>query len=373
MSPADRDGQFRLALVLSVCLSAFLPGCGTPGAPLPPSLNLPDRVADLSATRVGNQVSLTWTMPRRNTDKLPLKGNIDVHVCRSDDQTADAKTCAPAGEMQVPPGVEGTFSDSLPGPLTAGSPRPLTYFVELKNRSGRSAGPSNGATVLAGEAPAPVTGFAAEVRKQGVILRWNPAQPGASIRLRRTLLTPAPAKAHTGPLPPTPEPGDRNLMVEATPGSAPSQAIDNNISFGNTYEYRAQRLVRAPAGGNSFELAGELSAPIRMDAQDVFPPSVPAGLAAVATAADPATGTSASVDLSWQPNSEPDLAGYEVYRREDQTPWQRISGDQLVIGPAFHDARVLPGRTYRYGVSAVDNAGHESGRSAEASETVPNE
>ena len=131
--------------------------------------------------------------------------------------------------------------------------------------------------------------------------------------------------------------------------------------------------MRVAIEGKTIELEGELSPPIRVDALDVFPPAVPQGLAAVAIAADPASGTPASIDLSWQPNAEPDLAGYEVYRREDQTPWQRISGDQPVIGPAFHDAHVLPGHTYRYGVSAVDNGGHESGRSADASETVPNE
>jgi hypothetical protein len=368
MSPAGRDGQSRLALALSVCLSVFVAGCGTPGAPQPPSLNLPDPVADLSATRVGNQVSLTWTMPRRNTDKLPLKGNIDVHVCR-----AEGQICTSAGELQVAPAASGSFSEALPGPLTAGPPRALTYFVELRNRRGRAAGPSNGATILAGEAPAPVAGFAAEVSKRGVILRWNPAQPGASIRLRRKLLTPPPAKPQTGPLSAPTEPIEQNLLVASTPDSAPSQALDTNIAFANTYEYRAQRVVRVPLGSSTIELEGELSAPIRVDALDVFPPAVPVGLAAVATAADPASGILASIDLSWQPNSEPDLAGYVVYRREDQTPWQRISGDQPVIGPAFRDAHVLPGRTYRYGVSAVDNKGHESGRSAEASEFVPNE
>ena len=362
-----------MALILFLCLSAFLPGCGTPGAPLPPSLNLPDRVADLSATRVGNQVSLTWTMPRRNTDKLPLKGNIDVHVCRGEGQSGDVKTCAPAGELPVAPAAAATFSETLPAPLATGVPRPLTYFVELKNRNGRSAGRSNGATVPGGEAPAAVTGFAGEMRKRGVVLRWDSGEPGASIRLRRKLLTPAHVAPREGPLPSTPEAIEQSLLVEASPNASPAEALDKNIAFGNTYEYRAQRVIRVPAGDKTIDLEGELSTPIRVEALDIFPPAIPVGLAAVATAADPTSGAPASVDLSWQPNSEPDIAGYEVYRREDQTPWQRISGDQPVIGPAFHDAHVLPGHTYRYGVSAVDLGSHESLRSAEASETVPNE
>ena len=373
MWPIDRDGRFRLAACLSVSLLAVLSGCGTPGAPQPPSLNLPDRVADLSATRAGNEVSLTWTMPKRNTDKLPLKDKIDVNVCRREGGSDSTSVCVAAGKLQLSPLADGTFSETLPEPLAGGAPRLLSYFVELKNRNGRSAGLSNAATLLAGQAPPPVTGFAAEVRKTGIILRWNPAYPAASIRLHRKLLTTPPAKPRTGPLPATPQPVEQNLLVDAAANVAPSQALDKNIAFGNTYEYSVQRVVRVPVDGNPLELEGELSPPIRVEALDVFPPAVPVELAAVATAADPSSGTPASIDLSWQPNTEPDLAGYEVYRREDLMPWQRISGDQPVIGPAFHDAHVLPGHTYRYGVNAVDTRGHESGRSAEASDTVPSE
>jgi hypothetical protein len=348
-------------------------GCGTPGAPQPPSLNLPDRVTDVSATRTGNRVSLTWTMPKRNTDKLPLKGDITVFVCRQQVGQGNSTLCETAGELELAPAADGVFTETLPEALASGAPRTLTYFVELKNRRGRSAGLSNPALVLAGEAPPPVTGFGAEVHKDGVVLRWNAADPSASVRLQRKLLTPAPPQPRTGPLPSAPEPVNQNLMVESRPGAALTQAIDKNIVLGNRYEYRAVRIVRESVDGNTVELEGELSAPIQVDAMDVFPPAVPAGLVAVGTAADPASGAPASIDLSWQPNTDADLAGYQVYRREDQTPWQRISGEQPVVGPAFHDAHVLPGHTYRYGVSAVDKAGHESGRSAEASETVPNE
>jgi fibronectin type 3 domain-containing protein len=42
-----------------------------------------------------------------------------------------------------------------------------------------------------------------------------------------------------------------------------------------------------------------------------------------------------------------------------------------VVGPGYHDANVEPGHTYEYAVSAIDQDGHESVRSAGAQETVP--
>jgi fibronectin type 3 domain-containing protein len=79
-----------------------------------------------------------------------------------------------------------------------------------------------------------------------------------------------------------------------------------------------------------------------------------------------------TIDLSWQPDTEEDLAGYIVYRAESDGDWKRISGAQPLTGPAYRDAAVEAGHSYRYAVSAIDLTGHESKRSAEAQETVPN-
>jgi hypothetical protein len=366
-------------MALGVAAMLLVAGCGTPGAPLPPSLKLPDPVTNLSASRIGNQVTLTWTMPRRNTDKLPIKGNVAMRVCRKESSGA----CLPVPlNLSFAPQAKATFAETLPEALASGAPRPLTYFVELLSPHGRTAGPSNAARVLAGEAPGPVYGLSAQLRKDGAVLHWDAetaSSPTTVIRLHRKLLTPQPSTKSAGKpdsqqglLAPPREPIEQSLLVDSS--AQPAQALDKTIHFGETYEYRAQRVARVTVDGQTVELAGPLSDSIRVEAIDTFPPAVPAGLAAVATVADSAAGASPSpfIDLSWLPVAEADLAGYAVYRREGEGAWQRISPAQPVVGPGFHDPEVQPGHTYSYAVTAIDQLGHESARSPEAEETVPN-
>ena len=222
-----------------------LSGCGMPGAPLPPSLNLPDRVGDLSAVRTGGQVALTWTMPTKNTDKLLLKGNIAVRVCRNEQGAAGCTAVQLCNWRREP---RAPITETLSAALAAGAPRVLTYFVELDNRNGRSAGLSNGAKILAGEAPAAVSGLRAKMRRDGVLLRWTAAPlntANAAIRLKRTLLTPPvndsrPQEKRRAQWLRPPEPRERTLLVEA--GVPTDRALDKDIQFGETYEYRAQRV-----------------------------------------------------------------------------------------------------------------------------------
>jgi hypothetical protein len=353
-----RNSWFALALSLVI----FLPGCGTPGAPQPPSLNLPDPVGDLSATRSGNKVTLTWTMPKRNTDRTIIKNPVPVRVCRRENNST---ACEPAGpDQMIAPGASGSYSDAVPTALAVGPPRPVTYFVELRNSRGRSAGLSNSAEVLAGAAPAPIEDLNAEVRKQGVVLSWRAGGENTAVRLERKLLTAAP-KTDRGPLAPLPEAQQQNLFVDT--GSDQGHAIDKTVRFDERYEYRAQRVARVEINGKTLELDGAFSSPVQVDVKDVFPPAVPVGLVTVATVGE--NGAPAAIDLSWQPDADSDVAGYVVYRRESGGEWQRLS--PKIIQPAFHDGQVQSGQTYQYAVSAVDKSGHESARSAEAQETVP--
>jgi len=359
-----------------------LTGCGTPGAPQPPSLRLPELVNDLTAQRNGNTVTLHWTMPKKTTDHLlissQIKGPVTVRICRRE---SNFDPCQWAGETAFAAGVEAEFHETLPASLPTGEPRQLLYFVELKNRpgkSGRSAGLSNSAAVAAGLVPPPISGLTAEVRATGVVLHWSSTAPPTAVRLHRRLLTPQSPANRTGStiMSAPPEPVLRDLFVDRPrAGQSPAisdLALDRSARFGKSYEYTAQRIRQITVDGKSLELASGLSSPITVDVIDNFPPAVPTGLAAVLVAEEK------TIDLSWQPDTEEDLAGYIVYRApadpgtEGSSGWTRISGPQPVASPAFRDTHIEAGHSYRYAISAIDLTGHESQRSAEARESVPN-
>jgi fibronectin type 3 domain-containing protein len=100
--------------------------------------------------------------------------------------------------------------------------------------------------------------------------------------------------------------------------------------------------------------------------KDVYPPAVPTGLQAVFSG----PGQPPFIDLLWAPDSDADLAGYNVYRWEDDGNPTRINSE-LAKTPAFRDSNVAAGKIYKYSVAAVDERGNESAHSEEASESVP--
>jgi hypothetical protein len=78
------------------------------------------------------------------------------------------------------------------------------------------------------------------------------------------------------------------------------------------------------------------------------------------------------IDLTWTPSGEPDLAGYNVFRRMGSEAPVKVNSE-LVKTPRFADPGIQPGIKYFYSVTAVDLRGNESGKSEETSETAPKE
>jgi fibronectin type 3 domain-containing protein len=120
------------------------------------------------------------------------------------------------------------------------------------------------------------------------------------------------------------------------------------------------------AGKPDSQFEGDDTPAVRVFAHDVFPPAVPSGLQAVFSGA----GQQSFIDLIWAPDTDADLSGYNVFRREAGAAALKIN-TELVKAPAFRDMNVAAGKSYFYSVSAVDVRGNQSSRSQEASETVP--
>ena len=177
----------------------------------------------------------------------------------------------------------------------------------------------------------------------------------------------APAPATRSPLAPAPPPAKQLLAVEQRGGKDPGNALDTDAQLQQQYRYRVERVAALTLSGHAVEIQGESSDPIEISTADVFPPAVPQGLVAVA---DEDAG---AVDLSWSPQTDRDLAGYYVYRRDlgESFPAQRISA-AAITSPAFHDTGVVRGHAYAYSISAIDESGNESARTPEVMETLPN-
>jgi hypothetical protein len=335
------------------------------GPPKPPSLNLPKPPSDLRATRKGEKVTLTWTVPTVTTDRQTIRRVGATQVCRG--TAAKLTQCGtPLGTtppQRTTPGAQkstATYIDTLPAALTVNPAAFGSYAVEVLNAAGRNAGLSNQVRVSLAPTEPPPKDFAARVTSQGIVLSWTNAIPETSEqpsvhfvdRLLRRL-----------------EGSQPQTVVADLPAQKPGTIsfTDSNFEWEKTYEYHIETVTFAPQPDeHEIQVEGDSSPEVKVFADDVFPPSVPAGLQAVYSG----VGGQSFIDLIWAPVTDADLAGYNVYRRAQGMAPVKLNAE-LVKAPAYRDANLTAGKTYWYSVSAVDLRGNESSQSEEASEKVP--
>ena len=78
----------------------------------------------------------------------------------------------------------------------------------------------------------------------------------------------------------------------------------------------------------------------------------------------------ATINVSWNPNTEPDLAGYKLYHGTASGQY----GEPVDVGNVTgHVMEITPqhGATYYFALTAYDTSGNESGYSAEATCFIP--
>lgn len=353
------------AILLSLII-ATLTGCGVPGAPQPPSSGIPKFVGDLKAVRKGETVTLTWTSPTETTDGELIRkpGKMLVQRAVNGRNITELKFQTIA-EVPLDPtlkkerGEETTAKDTLNDSLRSANAEFAIYIVLAQGNNGRSNGLPNRASIpLVQNAPAP-TNVTAQPVPMGIQIKWDEAAPPANNTPLQTQYTYKIMRRLQGS-------NERVLVKQLAANSADKQFIDTGIEWEKSYQYWITPLTLWQSENRKGEVEGDDSAIVDVLAHDSFPPAAPTSVQAVFSPVQP----NSFIDVTWTPNTESDLAGYNIYRRSANTPLARIN-TELVKTPRYPDPGIQPGYQYFYSVTAVDLRGNESPRSDETSESVP--
>lgn len=346
-----------------VLLGLLLPACGRKGPPVPPRPVAPAAVSTIRAEAEDRTIVVSWVRPSRNEDRSPLTDLAEFRLFRAVSPAAvGASAGRPAFSLLATVRADQPDNASVEGDRIAfrdggGSVGLLpdtryTYRVQAVNRKGTAGPPSVEVSVDFLLPPPAPAGLSASAGDGIVDLSWEaPAQPGP---------------------PGTSPPRGYNLYrAERSEGYgddpvngspiAETRFRDSGVVNDHTYRY----VVRSVAGGRPPWHESQDSNEVTATPMDFTPPAPPRGLVAV-----PGPG---GIALSWEPNVEPDLLGYFIYRRE----LPGLTSSRLLQTPipatSYLDRTAQPRKSYVYTVTAVDRSRHrnESDPSAEASASQP--
>ena len=368
-------GSCAVLLTLVICAGIGVGGCGAPGEPVPPSPPIPVAVTDLTTHQLGNGVMLEFALPVKSMAGERLNEIPTMEVMRGfpgSDGTIDEKAfrvvdTIPGAMLAdyVDKGKVHFLDPITPEEIRAHAGVATFYRVRARVSDRKTSAISNDASLRLFAVAEAIDTLDAHLTEQGIDLRWS-APAGlstggtageiAEYHLYRGEVDPAaagkmaqdiPHGAWKSPL----------LQIAATKSA---EYRDAAFDYGKTYVY----VVRTVLSGEGSGVESSDSRTVTIKPVDTFPPAAPQGL--VAAVIGEATGGKIVVDLSWSINVEADLAGYRVYRSEQQGTLGEALNSELVATPSYRDTTAASGKKYWYSVKAMDRAGNES----QASEQV---
>jgi fibronectin type 3 domain-containing protein len=303
---------------------------------LPPRLNIPQPVADLAAVQRGSTIFVHFTLPKLTTEGVGVKPPLHWDFRIGEAGPGEFRTEAWAESAKSPggPRVEkGSVTYEIPAAPWVGKDVVLAVRVADAHEH-----PSVWSKPLAlSVAQPPVTPRDVQAKNvlEGVRLTWSGAGPAYRVYRRAE--------------------GDPAYTVAAN--TETPEYLDRATEYGKSVRYIVQAIAKTGSG----EVESDLSTEATLTPADVFPPAVPAGLTAVPTAT--------SIELNWDRDTEPDLAGYRIYRAVPGGEFQKIG--ETTDAPSYSDRQMEAGKKYRYVVTAFDKAGNESKQSAEITVDAP--
>jgi fibronectin type 3 domain-containing protein len=311
-------------------------GCGYVGEPLPPLLNIPQPVMELAAVQRGATIIVQFVLPKLTTEKRVLRQPLEWDLRIGEPGKGEFRTEEWAERTKSPAGgrlENGLVRYEIPAAPWVG--KDVVVAVRVASPNGRKSDWSRLVVLSVVQPPAAPHDLKPENVAEGVRLTWSGSGPAYRV-FRRTE-------------------ADSGFVVAANTESP--EYLDRSTEYGKPVLYVVQAIVKT---GTS-EVESELSEQKVITPVDVFPPAVPAGLAAVPTVG--------SIELAWDRDTEPDLAGYRIYRAGPEGEFVKIG--ETAETPSYSDKQVESGKQYRYAVSAFDKSGNESKQSVPIEVAAP--
>jgi hypothetical protein len=311
-------------------------GCGYIRDPQPPLANIPVAVQDLSAVQRGAVIVVEFPVPRITTEnepiKKPLKLDLRIGIPSAPfDAGAWAARAKQVSDARIDKGVA-----HYEIPSTEWTGKEATVGVRAVGSNGKESKWSNFVSLPVVAPPEKPRDVRVTDTPQGVHVAWTAR--GENFRVFRRV-------------------GDATDFAPVAAVQQP-EWTDPATDFGKPYAYRVRTIVKL-AGGKEAE--SDLSDEIGITPQDVFPPAAPSGLTASAAPN--------SIELAWNPITEPAPGGYRVYRSTAGGSFEKIADASPI--PAYSDRTAEHGKSYRYALTAVSKTGYESPRSELVEITLP--
>lgn len=356
--------NLKLYLTALLMFLALTVSCGKRASPLPPIERVPQRVV-INGVQRGNKVNLNWQMPARNAPDGSVLNVARIEVYRLAEGTDSPLTLNEeefSSQSTVIASVPISDTDFARKNLTytdtlefAGQPVRLRYAIRFVNDSGQRAAFSNYLLIepTAKVANAPST-VSIKITESSLIVNWETPQENVDGSKPVNILGYNIYRS-IGEI--------NNFSILNKSPLTETKFADGFFEFGQKYKY----IVRTVSlGGNGEPVESLDSQTAEASPTDTYAPSAPE---AITIAAAPN-----NISIFFAVNPEKDIAGYRVYRTENQNlskPEWTLLTTTLIITNTFQDKTVETGKTYYYYLTAVDKTGNVSQPSEVVSETAP--
>ena len=328
-----------ITAVSVIVLITLLAGCGKKAPLVPPQKLVPVRVNDLRYVLDEFGVTLKWSYPARmeNGDALEAVEKFEIYrasvpekdFCQGcpvqfeDPVEIEAGRLPPAGETRTAAYTEGYLQNGY------------RYHYMVRSRAGwwYPSADSNVVSFTRGAPPQAPQGLRVEAGDRSLSLSWDPVTEtiGGDV-----LAHPALYQVYR-------RHGNEDFAALGQPVHE-VKLLDGGLINANHYAYKVRALA---AYGDTLQ-AGGASQVISGVPRDLAPPPPPQQLVAVAIPG--------GVKLAWQAVTGDDLAGYRIYRREDEAVGPVLIAE---VGPEqnqYTDRTMDKGRKLFYTVTSFDAA-----------------